>query len=58
MQKEQDMFKEDPAPERYLVCIQPDPPSTDDPGRQGFVKGFKYWLKANFTPEELHSMLT
>ena len=58
VKEEQDMFKEDPAPELYLVCIQPDPPSTNDPGRQEFVKGFKYWLKANFTPEELHSMFT
>ena len=58
VKEEQDMFKEDPASEGWSICIQPDPPSTNDPGRQEFVEGTKEWLKANFTPEELHSMLT
>ena len=55
--KEEQDVKEEPASEGWSICIQPDPPSMNDPLRQLFVEATKEWLKANFTPHELHSMV-
>ena len=57
VKEEQDVVKEEPASEGWCICTQPDPPSMNDPLRQLFVEATKEWLKDNFTPHELHSMV-
>ena len=55
--KEEQDVKEEPASEGWSICIQPDPPSMNDPLRQLFVETTKEWLKANFMPHELCTMV-
>ena len=57
VKEEQDVVKEEPASEGGCICTQPDPPSMNEPLRQLFVEATKEWLKANFTPHELHFMV-
>ena len=57
VKEELDVVKEEPASEGWSISIQPDPPSMNDPLRQLFVETTKEWLKANFMPHELRTMV-
>jgi hypothetical protein len=57
VKEELDVVKEEPASEGWSISIQPDPPSMNDPLRQLFVEATKEWLKANFMPHELRTMV-
>ena len=57
VKEELDVVKEEPASEGWSISIQPDPPSMNDPLRQLFVETTKEWLRANFMPHELRTMV-
>ena len=57
VKEELDVVKEEPASEGWSISTQPDPPSMNDPLRQLFVEATKEWLKANFMPHELRTMV-